>query len=191
MTHPRQYRTPRILARVAAALVLCLAGLSAPAAVASGPAPSRAAAVFEVRFMTSMIDHHFMAVQMARLCEQKAAHPQLEELCEGIQGSQAQQIQQMQTWLRQWYGVTYRPRMKPGDMKRMQWLASLSGAEFEIAFMQQMIKHHETAVREGRHCLGKAYHRNLLGLCHNIVVTQTEEIARMRDWLCRWYGLCR
>lgn len=193
MAHPRPYcRPPRTMGRVAVVLTLCLVGLLAPAtAIATGPAPSRAASVFEVRFMTGMIDHHFMAVQMARICEQKAVHPQLEELCGNIEASQTQQIRQMQTWLREWYGVTYQPQMKPGDMERMQRLASLSGAEFEIAFMRQMIKHHEAAVREGRHCLRKAYHRDLLGLCHNIVVTQTEEIEQMQGWLCQRYGLCR
>ena len=87
--------------------------------------------------------------------------------------------------------ITYEPVMKPGDEQMMERLASLSGAEFEIAFMEMMIKHHEKAIKEGRHCLDKAYHPELRELCENIIRTQSAEIAQMQTWLCQWYGECR
>ena len=97
---------------------------------------------------------------------------------------------EMQAWLQDWYGVSYEPVMKPGDEKMMERLVALSGAEFEIAFMEMMIKHHEKAIREGRHCLDKAYHAELRELCENIIATQSAEIAQMETWLCQWYGEC-
>ena len=54
-----------------------------------------------------------------------------------------------------------------------------------------MIKHDEKAIKEGRHCLDKAYHTDLRELCENIISTQSAEIAQMQTWLCRWYGECR
>jgi uncharacterized protein (DUF305 family) len=101
------------------------------------------------------------------------------------------EIEEMQAWLQDWYGIAYEPAMKPGDEKMMERLASLSGAEFEILFMEMMIKHHEKAIKEGRHCLDKAYHAELRELCENIVRTQSAEIAQMQTWLCQWYGECR
>jgi uncharacterized protein (DUF305 family) len=100
-------------------------------------------------------------------------------------------IEKMRAWLQNWYGITYEPVMKPGDEKMMERLASLSGAEFEIAFMDMMIKHHEKAIKEGRHCLDKAYHAELRELCDSIIRTQSAEIAQMQTWLCQWYGECR
>jgi uncharacterized protein (DUF305 family) len=97
----------------------------------------------------------------------------------------------MQTWLQQWYGVSHEAVMKPGDEQMMDRLASLTGAEFEMAFMEMMIKHHEKAIKEGRHCLDKAFHVELRTLCGNIVTTQSAEIAQMRTWLCQWYGACK
>ena len=75
-------------------------------------------------------------------------------------------------------------------MQQMEKMAA-SPTEFEVAFMEMMVKHHAKAVKEGEHCLEKAYHDELKALCQNIVETQTEEIALMESWLCEWYGICK
>ena len=159
--------------------------------IASAAAPTRSAANFEVDFMTDMIDHHQMAIEMAEICLDKAVHEELRTMCQNIIATQSEEIQQMQSWLQQWYGITYRPTMKPGDQKRMDRLASLSGAEFEIAFMEMMIKHHEKAIKEARHCLDRATHAELREMCEDIIAAQSAEIAQMQTWLCQWYGECR
>ena len=159
--------------------------------VASAPAPSRSTSNFEINFMTDMIDHHQMAIEMAEICLDKAVHEELRTMCQNIIVTQSAEIQQMQSWLQEWYGITYEPTMKPGDQKMLDRLASLSGAEFEIAFMEMMIKHHEKAIKEGRHCLDKAYHAELREMCEDIIATQSAEIAQMEAWLCQWYGECQ
>lgn len=158
--------------------------------ISSAPAPSQSATNFEIDFMTDMIHHHHMAVMTAEMCIARATHSELRSLCESIRTAQMAEIEQMEAWLQDWYGITYEPVMKPGDEKMMERLASLSGAEFEIAFMEMMIKHHEKAIKEGRHCLDKAYHTELRELCENIITTQSAEIAQMETWLCQWYGEC-
>lgn len=159
--------------------------------IASAPAPSTAAARYEVKFMMDMIDHHHMAIMMAELCVEKAVHGELAALCEDIIAAQQAEIEQMQTWLASWYGISYEPQMKPGDMRMMEKLAAMSPEEFEIAFMEMMIKHHAKAVKEGEQCLDKAYHADLQQLCENIIETQMQESALMQSWLCEWYGVCR
>jgi uncharacterized protein (DUF305 family) len=162
------------------------------ARVASAPAPDRAASKYEIDFMTDMIDHHAMAVQMAEMCvEKNLVHEDLRDLCSSIAASQTAEMQQIQSWLLDWYGITYEPQMKPGMMKEMEKLAALDGAEFEIAFMEMMIKHHKKAVKQGEQCQKKAYHSELIELCGNIVEAQSEEIELIESWLCEWYGLCK
>lgn len=170
---------------------LLLLGLTMSAAWAAEPAPHTATAKYEVRFMENMIDHHAMAAQMATTCEAKAVHTELAELCTEIRVAQQQEIETMQSWLLGWYGVSHAPEMTPGAMRRMEKLASLSAAEFEVEFMETMIRHHARAIREGSMCLERAYHTELLDLCENIIVTQAMEIQLMRTWLCDWYGICR
>ena len=159
--------------------------------VAAAPAPSQRTARYEIDFMQDMIDHHAMAVMMAEMCVDKAVHKELRRLCEDIIAAQTAEIEQMQSWLQQWYGISYAPQMKPADQRMMERLAALSPQEFEIAFMQMMIEHHEKAVREGETCLRRAYHPELIELCENIIEAQTAEIELMQEWLCAWYGICQ
>lgn len=165
--------------------------LGLPAAQASVPAPEKATAKYEIRFMEDMIDHHMMAINMAELCLAKAVHPELQTLCQQIITAQQSEIDTLQGWLRDWYHVRYEPApMSPADQNMMDRLATLNGAEFEIAFMTQMIKHHRRAIVESSVCLQRAYHDDLVSLCEDIIAAQSAEIVQMRTWLCEWYGKC-
>lgn len=183
-------RSP-LLRTVFSSLVCCLAAIaSAAPAAADAPAPTRSAARFEVKYLTTTIDHHFMAVQMAELCPGRAVHPELLELCAQIAADQSAEIEQLQAWLLDWYGIQNEPTMKRGQARQLQKLAALSGPEFEIEFMEMMIKHHEKAVRDAEKCLDKAYHPELHEFCSHVIEEQSAEIALMESWLCIWYGLC-
>ena len=168
-----------------------VAALSRTAGPPNAPAPSQAQVQYEIKFMTDMIDHHHMAIMMSEMCLERAIHEELIAQCEQIIAAQSAEIEQMQGWLQEWYGLSYEPQMKPGDMKMMERMAAMSPEEFEIAFMEMMIKHHTKAVKEGERCLERAYHEELRELCANIVETQTEEITLLQSWLCAWYGICR
>jgi uncharacterized protein (DUF305 family) len=172
------------------ALVLTLASGSSAQTNESGPAPDKSTAKYEIDFMKDMIDHHAMAVMMGNMCLEKAIHEELRTLCQNIVATQSQEIAEMQSWLSTWYGISYSPQMKPGDSRMMEKLSELSGAEFEIEFMQMMIKHHLRAIREASKCVERVYHTELHTLCENIITTQAAEIEQMRTWLCQWYGIC-
>ena len=172
------------------ALTLSIAGLAVVPALADAPAPDRSTAHFEVKFMEDMMEHHHMAVMMAELCLTRATeHEALRDLCQNIIATQMQEMHQLHSWLEQWYGVQHEPMMS--GMGGMQRLERLSGAEFEIAFMQMMIRHHESAIREANKCLDRAYHSELEGMCQNIIATQSAEIQQMQTWLCDWYAICK
>jgi uncharacterized protein (DUF305 family) len=156
----------------------------------SMPAPSPSAVQYDQRFLMNMIDHHQMAVEMSVMCLAKAVHTELVQLCQSIIAAQSQEIARMQQWVSHWYGITYQPTMKSGDQQMVERMAAMSGAEFEVAFMEMMITHHARAIREGEQCLKKAYHAALIELCHDIIATQSAEIAQMEAWLCGWYGRC-
>lgn len=176
-----------------AAGLIALAGVggSRGTAQASAPAPDRETQRYEVRFLESMIDHHALAVAEASLCPGRATHAELLATCQNIVTSQSAQIQMMQSWLQDWYGISYTPQLTPGEMQQVEKLSSLTDGEFEVTFMETMIRHHKKAIREAEGCLKKAYHGELLDLCANIIASQAAEIVDMSDWLCSWYGICR
>ena len=168
-----------------ASLLLAFSSL----AHAAAPAPDRSIAGFEIDFMEDMIDHHAMAVEIGTMCEGKAVHEELRALCTRIREAQTQEIAELQAWLQAWYSDPYQPEM--ASSRQMEKLAQASGAEFEIMFLEMMIKHHAKAVKEATTCLERAYHPELLALCQDIIETQTLEIQLMRSWLCQWYSICR
>lgn len=178
------------LAVVTALSMIALASISMPASAAQ-PAPDQSATQYEVRFMQEMIDHHSMAVQMGTMCLERAVHQELRAMCQEIISAQQQEISTMQQWLLSWYGVSYQPSMNGGMRAQMEKLSTLNNAEFEIEFMQQMIRHHKMAIVKASECLDKAYHPQLQDMCQDIVSAQLAEIRKMQEWLCRWYGMCR
>ena len=74
-------------------------------------------------------------------------------------------------------GVSHSPQMSAGMQQQLARMAEMSGAEFEIAFMESMIRHHWKAVIRGASCINRAYHAELIQLCGQIVETQTAEIT--------------
>lgn len=136
---------------------------------AEAPAPTRAQTQYEIRFMTDMIDHHHMAIMMSQICLTNATHEELEALCAEIIVAQQQEIATMQSWLQDWYGVSHAPEMTQGAMQRMERMAEMYGAEFEIAFMKSMIRHHWKAVVRASGCLDRAYHEQLTEMCADII----------------------
>lgn len=187
---------PRTILRQAlasiAALTLTLVGLLAlgSPAQADAPAPDRQTARYEVRFMTTMIDHHAMAIEMSQICLDKAVHPELENMCSQIIAAQQSEIETMQGWLAAWYGVEHEPTMSTGDVRSMKKLERLEGADFEIAFMKSMSRHHWKAVAEAEKCVETAYHDELVSMCEDIIAAQLAEIDQMQNWLCQWYDRC-
>ena len=175
-------------------VVLCalafLALIGTDRAAGSAPAPDVSTSKYEVRFMEAMIDHHAMAVMMAEICQQKAVHAELLTMCQSIEQAQTEEIGTMQNWLASWYSETHAPQMSQGSQQQMARLASLSGAAFEIAFIQRMIRHHWKAIVRAAQCVDRAYHDELIEMCEDIIVAQSAEIEQMRTWLCQWYGRC-
>lgn len=185
---PQSCLFPQSILTSSVALVLTVCG--AGPAMAEGPAPTRAQAQYEVRFMTDMIDHHAMAVRMSEMCLDKAVHEELQTLCAQIIQVQLEEIATMQTWLQDWYGINHSPQMTVGMQQQMDRMAQLSPEEFEVEFLKSMIRHHWGAVVRGSACLDRAYHPELIEMCAGIVEAQVTEITVMRTWLCQWYGIC-
>lgn len=64
---------------------------------------SMAGAEFETEFMRAMSRHHEMAIVNAARCVELADHGELVSLFETIIETQSAEIEQMQSWLCEWY----------------------------------------------------------------------------------------
>lgn len=160
----------------------------ATSASAARPA-DRSTALFEVRWMRGMIDHHGMAIAMSQQILKKTADPEIRALARGIIIAQAREIGQMTSWLRSGYGIRgVRPALDAEGRSMLRDLAAATGRDAEVMFLSQMIDHHGMAIREAADCLDNAGHALLRGLCGNIEQAQTAEIRQMQGILDRLGG---
>ncbi|HEX2916371.1 MAG TPA: DUF305 domain-containing protein [Chloroflexia bacterium] len=67
-------------------------------------------------------------------------------------------------------------------------LKSLSGKDFEIAFMQEMIVHHQSAVDMAKLVAANTKRPELNKMAQDIISAQTKEINEMTGWLAGWYN---
>ncbi|MFE5831806.1 DUF305 domain-containing protein [Streptomyces sp. NPDC056488] len=199
----RATRTSALVGAVAATgllLTACGAEDAAPSASATAVAPGAAAsrAPFndaDVMFAQMMIPHHEQALEMAELARGRAEDAGVKKLVAAIERAQDPEIRRMRAWLKGWdrpesaghagghgSGHGMAGMMSEQDMKD---LAGARGEEFDRAFAELMIAHHEGAVtmaeEERRNGLDPAARK----LADDVVRTQSAEITELRKILDR------
>lgn len=159
----------------------------------------------EVRFLEGMSDHHQMALDMALDCLEKAQSEAVLVLCQNVIDTQSAEIVQMQIWLADWYGIQYAPMpmadIPTGEMESstsdhaahgddivtdppmmmgmMAGFNRLEGVDYEIAWLESMIDHHDDALHMSERILTRTLHEPLGEFAQTIIDAQTAEIELM------------
>lgn len=63
------------------------------------------------------------------------------------------------------------------------------GDEFDKAFIEQMIMHHQGAVQMAEAALLNAKREEIKQLSREIISAQNTEIKMMQEWQVNWYGM--
>lgn len=151
----------------------------------------------DVEFMQDMIPHHFQAVQMAALVEDRTNRQELLDVAGRITASQEDEIAFMRQWLMERGEEAPSPTaheamhmshemMGMATPEQMAALEAASGTEFDRMFLELMITHHQGAVTMVEHLLdqpGSAYDPVLYEFVNDVVNDQTAEIERMNALL--------
>ncbi|GCF10065.1 DUF305 domain-containing protein [Dictyobacter arantiisoli] len=66
-------------------------------------------------------------------------------------------------------------------------LSSLTGKDFEVQFMQEMIVHHQVAIDMASMVPAHTKRVELSTLSQRIITSQTQDIKNMTGWLNQWY----
>lgn len=69
----------------------------------------------------------------------------------------------------------------------MSGLAGKTGADFEKAFLSEMIVHHEGAIVMAEALLKNTQRPELVKLGNDIITAQTGEVSMMKGWLAEWF----
>ena len=162
---------------------------------------SQTMGAIDAHFIEQMIPHHEDAILMAELAADNAQHKEIKQLAQDIQRTQSAEIVQMKAWYTSWFGkdvpdifsgfssgmgshMTHMGMM--GDATDIGSLAT--AADFDKAFIEQMIPHHQMAVMMAQMLSGTTNRPEMKQLAENIIDAQTREINSMREWYRQWYG---
>lgn len=73
------------------------------------------------------------------------------------------------------------------SMSRMtESLKNKTGDEYDKAFIENMIAHHESAVDMAKLSASNAKHDEIKTLSNNIIESQSGEIDQMKQWMVDW-----
>jgi uncharacterized protein (DUF305 family) len=155
--------------------------------------PNAASAPFDLQFLDTMIAHHQGAVDMAKDAEAKAHHQELKTLAKNIIASQEKEIDEMKMWREKWFAAEppamnmemagMKDSMKGMDMSTLE---SLTGNDFDLEFIKQMIPHHDGAVIMAKEALQKSQKSEIKNLAASIIKDQEAEIKQMKEWQAVW-----
>lgn len=155
-------------------------------------------------FIEMMVPHHQSASEMARIELQKGKNAEVKKLAQKIIDEQTREIQQMQTWYRQWYGTDVPTMNTSGNMGSMSMSNSMGAAMMismrqqsqmnqemisslrnapntDQEFLRQMTRHHQMATMMAGMVVDSATHPEVRTLAQNIVRSQNQEIAQMQQ----------
>lgn len=204
----------------ALALLACVinaATLSTASAHSDEDSPGHGlTAQFEIDYLKFIIDHHFSALRMTELAagtsagqssprkgvpntpgfppsQQKATMRDLISMAVKANRMQRQEIAEAQAFLRDFYGTTYQPTIRPENQQMIALLDSIpAGRDFDHHFMETFARHHYTAVVRSVDCVvgSDLRHRDLERYCGDIVEAQLKEINMLREMLCASFQIC-
>ena len=150
---------------------------------------------YDRNFIANMIAHHEGAVTMAQLALTNAKHQELKDMANDIISAQNGEISQMKSWQQAWgYPSSSSDNMMDHSaMGMMDEMAGMenelkgkTGDEFDKAFIEQMIMHHQGALDMAAPGEKNAEHQEVKDLTKAIVTAQTKEIKQMKQWQKDW-----
>ncbi|MBK5231418.1 MAG: DUF305 domain-containing protein [Thermoleophilia bacterium] len=146
-------------------------------------------------FVSQMIPHHESAIEMAELAKEKGQHPEIIQLANNIVGSQSSEVESLNGMHDRLSGDSMMNE-DSGDLGMDESMMGMNvdmetlgtAKPFDREFIDQMIPHHQGAIRMARVELQDGEDQELKDLAMQIVNAQAAEIEDMNRWRTEWYG---
>jgi uncharacterized protein (DUF305 family) len=153
------------------------------------PSGGGTSGTYEISYMESTINHEELIRQCALIAMGKQLdHTDLATFAQNEEATAGQNIATLQSYLSAWYNIQFSP--KAPSSRTLDRLASLDGAAFEKAYLNQTVSEDQVRVRDGQRCYSRATHTMLILFGFNIQLDATHEIAQLKSWLCGWFSAC-
>ncbi|MEU3299553.1 DUF305 domain-containing protein [Streptomyces sp. NPDC006678] len=149
----------------------------------------------DVAFAQGMIPHHQQALEVAGLAAGRASDQEIRTLARAVEKAQDPEIRTMRSWLGAWGepessgtehgnhgGGGTAGMMSEQDMKD---LTAAKGRDFDRAFAQMMIDHHNGAIEMARTEQADGRNADARKLAGAVVKAQSAEVEQLRSILDR------
>lgn len=207
--------TRRLKMSLTALALAALLALSIAACGSSDDSTSASANAVDEAFVNEMIPHHELAVQMAKIAQDRGQHPEILGLADDIVSTQEDELTQMRTVQGELSGSSGDSGSMDGmdmsggmhdghatsadaktlgismdEMGMSMDVGSLKTADpFDRAFIEMMVPHHQGAVTMAKVEVQKGKNPDLVSLARRIISAQNREISEMQAWFVKWYPM--
>lgn len=190
-------------------VALFLLGGGAAVALRIGQDEPPAIDSVDAGFARDMSAHHLQGVEMANLALTRSEDPEVRQLAFDIASTQTNQVGRMQGWLNLWglpvtggetmawmegsteqgmamgsdTAMADRPMPGMATEEELAQLRALTGPEFDVRFLQLMIRHHQGATDMAVYAADNAAVPAVSALARSIAETQSAEVATMTAML--------
>ena len=142
----------------------------------------------DAMFAVQMAVHHESAVQMARMAEQRVQRPEIRQLARDIERAQTAEIAQLRAAATRLGADPDAPAGGMGSemaagMGSETDLAEVPDDQFDRAFLEAMIPHHQMGVHMARMVQRAGSDQEIGAMAAEMVRVQTDEISLMQGWL--------
>jgi uncharacterized protein (DUF305 family) len=148
---------------------------------------------FDIYWMSQMIAHHNIAVDMANFVLKNGKDAKVKKAAQSIVRTQSLEVKQMTGWLKSWYGSkpdAAQMKLMVTDMQPMVDASrgktaghSMSMGSPDKNFLENMIPHHQSAVDMAKMALQKALRPELKTFAQSVIAVQSQEITQYNTWL--------
>lgn len=176
-------------------LISCAPAADPAGETEGGSVPGTESEVDEM-FINMMVPHHQGAVAMAKIALERSGRAEIREMANAIISSQEVEITQLKDWKQQWYGSSETPSMQampgmsgghPMNMQADVDALQIAPEPFDLAFIDTMIPHHQSAIDAAQMVIDLAVHPEIRELARQVIEAQQKEIDQMMSWRQKWY----
>lgn len=149
----------------------------------------------DVTFAQMMIPHHEQALAMAKLADGRASDAEVKDIAQKIENAQDPEIKTMKGWLESWgkptemesmpgmdHGGSGDGMMSEADMDELK---GMKGTEFDKAFAEMMIEHHNGAISMAKDEQKNGKFADAKKMADDIVKGQSAEVEQLQSILDR------
>ena len=128
-------------------------------------------------FLRMMTDHHKGMIAMAHMTKEQKPAPGSAADATRLDTKQDAELDKMQTMLEKDFKDTYTPKVTPDNQGMVDQLRGMSGADYDRTFYQNVVMHHQQAIKMIDDYLPKGKNAMLKQMAEKMKADQTKEIA--------------